>query len=76
MKYYRDETTQQVYGFDETLDHQLPYLQKAVAAGYTDITGLWPPAPEPIPEPVPPTKEQLLAELQALTAKIEALSND
>lgn len=32
--------------------------------------------PDPIPEPTPalaPTKEQLLAELQALTAKIQAL---
>lgn len=35
-----------------------------------------PPAPEPTPEPVPPaspTKEELLAQLQALQAQIEAL---
>lgn len=31
------------------------------------------PAPEPIAAPAEPTKEQLLAELQALTAKINAL---
>lgn len=31
------------------------------------------PAPEPIAAPAEPTKEELLAELQALTAKINAL---
>jgi hypothetical protein len=31
------------------------------------------PKPNPMPEPTPPTKEELLAELQALTAKINSL---
>jgi hypothetical protein len=32
-----------------------------------------PPVSEPEPEPAPPTKEDLLAQLQALQAQIEAL---
>jgi len=32
-----------------------------------------PPEPDPIPEPAAPTKEELMAELAALTAKIQAL---
>ena len=41
--------------------------------GYDGQTFTAPPAP-PAPEPTPaPTKEQLMAELAALTAKIQAL---
>lgn len=32
-----------------------------------------PPEPQPIAEPAEPTKEQLMAELAALTAKVQAL---
>lgn len=42
------------------------------------VPGDFPP-PEPIPEPAPPappTKEELLAQLQALQAQIEALGSD
>jgi hypothetical protein len=39
---------------------------------YADGQFIKPPAPEPEPAPAP-TKEQLMAELAALTAKIQAL---
>ena len=43
--------------------------------GWTYADGVFtePPEPEPIAAPAKPTKEELLAELQALTAKINAL---
>jgi hypothetical protein len=41
---------------------------------YDGTTFSPPPEPEPIPEPAAPTKEQLMAELAALTAKIQALA--
>jgi len=40
---------------------------------YDGTTFSPPPEPEPIPEPTAPTKEELMAELAALTAKIQAL---
>jgi hypothetical protein len=40
---------------------------------YDGTTFSPPPEPEPSPEPAAPTKEELMAELAALTAKIQAL---
>ena len=45
MKYYKNETNGEVFGFDETDPTQLPYMQVAIDAGYTDITGSYPPEP-------------------------------
>ena len=45
MKYYKNETSGEVFGFDETDSTQLPYMQVAIDAGYTDITGNYPPPP-------------------------------
>jgi len=72
MKYFKD-TLGEIYGYDET---QQDLVDAAIALGWEDITDSWPPEQEPISEPTPPTKEQLLAELKILTAKIEALGND
>jgi hypothetical protein len=41
---------------------------------YDGTTFSPPPEPDPIPEPAAPTKEELMAELAALTAKIQALA--
>jgi len=76
MKYYKNEETNLVYGYEESNPIEMEAIQKLIDAGYTDVTDSWPPAPEPIPEPTPPTKNELLAELELLTAKIKALSND
>jgi len=51
MKYYKNETTGEVFGFDETDSTQLPYMQEKIDAGYTDITESYPPPPEPAPLP-------------------------
>jgi hypothetical protein len=44
MQYFKD-IKGDVYGYDETVESQLPYIQKAIDAGWTDITGSWPPGP-------------------------------
>ena len=60
----------------ESLDF-MPGLVEATAGGigwtFDGTNFAPPPEPEPIVAPAEPTKEQLLAELQALTAKINAL---
>jgi hypothetical protein len=41
MRYFKD-TKNDIYGYDETLDSQLPYIQEAINAGWQEITGSWP----------------------------------
>jgi hypothetical protein len=41
MRYFKD-TKGVVYGYDETEESQLPYIQKAIDAGWQEITGAWP----------------------------------
>lgn len=73
MRYFKKTDTSDVFGYDEQERSQLPYIQAAIDADWEEITGAWP-LPEPESEPVPePTKEELLAQLQALTDKINAL---
>jgi hypothetical protein len=51
-------------------------LPEGAGIGYSYIDGAFVdlrPAPEPAPAPPPLTKEELLAQLQALQAQIEAL---
>lgn len=42
MLYYKDLTDNVVYGYDETEESQLPYIEKAIENGWEDITGSWP----------------------------------
>lgn len=44
MKYYKNPTNQQVFGYDETNPAQQTLITQAIANGWTDITGSWPPA--------------------------------
>ena len=76
MKYYKNTQTNEVFGFDETEPTQLPYMQAKIDAGYEDISDSWPPVQVVAEEaPVQITKEELLAQVQALTDKINALSS-
>jgi hypothetical protein len=43
MRYFKD-TKGDVYGYDETVESQLPYIQKAIDEGWKEITGAWPPS--------------------------------
>lgn len=43
MQYFKD-IKGDVYGYDETVESQLPYIQKAIDAGWKEITGEWPPS--------------------------------
>ena len=52
MLYYKDLVTDIVYGYDETLPSQQPYIQQAINNGWENITGSW-----PLP-PSPPTAEE------------------
>lgn len=42
MRYFKD-TTGLVHGYDETLDFFKPLIAKAIAAGWQEVTGNWPP---------------------------------
>jgi hypothetical protein len=42
MLYYKDLVADIVYGYDETEESQLPYIQKAIDNGWENITGSWP----------------------------------
>lgn len=43
MKYYRDPSNQKVHGYDETIAAFAPHIAQAIAHGWQDITGHWPP---------------------------------
>lgn len=45
MRYFRKSETE-VYGYDDT---QSDLVQLAIQSGWQEITGEWPPAPEPEP---------------------------
>jgi len=76
MKYYKNTQTNEVFGFDETDSTQLPYMQIKIDAGYEDVSNSWPPVQIVTEEaPVQVTKEELLAQIQVLTDKINALSS-
>jgi len=76
FKYFKNEQSGEIFAFDIDDETQLPFMQAKVDEGLTDFTTSWTPPPEPpsIFEMPLPSKDQLIAELQALTAKIEALS--
>lgn len=43
MKYYQNPSDSEVYGYDPETQQSL--IDQALAKGWTDITGNWPPAP-------------------------------
>ena len=48
MVYYKDLIADIVYGYDETEESQLPYIQQAIDNGWENITGSYPyPTPPP-----------------------------
>jgi hypothetical protein len=59
MKYYKNESTGEVFGFDETDETQLPFMQEKIDAGLLDITDNWPLPPEVVLEEVVDPAEKL-----------------
>ena len=57
MIYFRNGAD--VHGYDETVETDVPYIDAAIAAGWTDVTTTWPPAPPA------PTEAQIIAGYQA-----------
>lgn len=47
MIYYKDLVNDVVYGYDETEESQLPYIQQAIDNGWIDISENYPLPPEP-----------------------------
>ena len=73
MKYYKNETTGEVFGYDETDETQLPFMQVAIDKGYTDVTDSWPPAPVLVtPTSVTMRQARLALFQQGLLAKVQA----
>lgn len=62
MLYYKDLTDNVVYGYDETEESQLPYIEKAIENGWEDITGSWPLPDVPTAEENKATASNLLFE--------------
>lgn len=60
MRYFKHTETQEVFGYDETYENDLPLIEQAIADGLEDISDVWPPAPAFIPEPSPLTPKQKL----------------
>lgn len=75
MKYFKNQVTEEVFGYDETDETQLPYMQVAIDANYLDITGNYPPPPPPYVEPPKPTLTDLQNQLAILQAQIQELAN-
>ena len=75
MIYYKNLIGSHVYGYDETDATQEPYIQRAIDNGWEDITESWPPPPLPIVEvnKPQPTVVELMEQLRAIQAQIEAL---
>ena len=44
MRYFKDIPNNQVYGYDETIPAFDPFIEKAIAAGWVEITGSYPPS--------------------------------
>jgi len=42
MRYFKDPSNK-VFGYDQNVPSQLPYIQKAIDAKWQEITGSWPP---------------------------------
>lgn len=56
MKYYKNRESGEVFGFDESDETQLPFMQEKIDAGYEDITDNWPLPPDPEPEVIDPAE--------------------
>ena len=66
MKYYKNPINSQVFGYDSADAKQTALIAAAEAAGWTDVTALWPPPP---PAPTPASKA-----VAALEAGIQVVS--
>lgn len=76
MKYYKNEVSNEVFGYDELDETQLPYMQKAIDAGYTDITDSWPPILLPQAPNVTAVQIRLQLNKQGLRTQVEtAIAN-
>jgi len=45
MRHFTNPSDNKVYGYDSAVASQLPYIERAIAAKWPEITGSWPPAP-------------------------------
>lgn len=64
MLYYKDLTDNVVYGYDETEESQLPYIEKAIENGWEDIS-------ENYPLPDVPTAEENKAKASSLLSETD-----
>jgi len=62
MEYYQNPANQEVYGYDPATQQDL--IDQAIANGWVNVTGNWP----PIPTPSEPTAEDNKAKAKQLLA--------
>ena len=69
--YYKDESVNQVHGFDADIQQDL--IAQAIANGWTNITGSWPPPPAALPAPdISGVQIRLILNRVGLRAQVEA----
>ena len=39
MRYFKNPTSEKIHGYDETVPSQLPYMDKAIAENWVEVTG-------------------------------------
>ena len=79
MRYFKNTTTEEVFGFDQALDSDIAFMHKRINFDdngvlidpeWQEITGGW---PLPSPPPPAPTKTDLIAEFNAKVEQLAAL---
>jgi hypothetical protein len=74
MRYFKNSSTNEVFGYDETDLTQIPFMEMQLnSEPHEEITGNWPLPQEEYIAPTP-TLAELQAQLATLTAQINALA--
>lgn len=64
MKYFQNQNTLEVFGYDETYANDLPLIQQAIQNGLIDISDSWPPAE------TAPSESELLINCKELATEL------
>jgi hypothetical protein len=72
MRYLKNQDDGQVHGYDEDDPSQIPHIEDAIAAGWEDVTGHWPPAATPA-EILEQRRAQALSQVASLAQQMREM---